>query len=86
MVNLLTQLVSPNGTRFSPIYWPDLRQRAAPTHPPAVAIRGEGVIETFRELLRRLHRHLDEKHGFAENFGVSEEEFLSSVLSPLRAR
>ena len=26
---------------------------------PAVAIRGEGVIETFRELLRRLYRHLD---------------------------
>jgi len=56
-----------------------------PTY-PAVAIRGEGVIETFRELLRRLHRQLDEKHGFAENFGVSEEEFLASVLSPLHTR
>ncbi|CAG1009897.1 Mutual gliding-motility protein MglA [Myxococcaceae bacterium] len=53
---------------------------------PAVAIRGEGVIETFRELLRRLHRHLDERHGFAHNFGVSEEEFLGAVLSPLRSR
>ena len=53
---------------------------------PAVAIRGEGVVETFRELLRRLHRQLDEKHGFAENFGVAEEEFVGSVLAPLRTR
>src|SRR5690606_19888141 len=37
--------------------WPD-----TPTF-PAVAMRGEGVIETFRELLRRLHRHLDQKHA-----------------------
>ena len=44
------------------------------------------MIETFRELLRRLHRHLDEKHGFADNFGVSEEEFVGYVLSPLRSR
>lgn len=55
---------------------------------PAVAIRGEGVLETFRELLRRLYRSLDEKHKFAANFGVTEEEFLSGVfrtLSPRRA-
>ncbi|MCC6642118.1 MAG: hypothetical protein IT386_13240 [Deltaproteobacteria bacterium] len=56
-----------------------------PTY-PAVAIRGEGVVETFRELLRRLHRQLDEKHAFAENFGVSEDDFVGSVLEPLRSR
>ncbi len=47
---------------------------------PAVAIRGEGVIETFRALLRNLYRHLDEKHRFAEKFGVSEDAFLDGVF------
>jgi signal recognition particle receptor subunit beta len=47
---------------------------------PAVANRGEGVIETFRELLRLLYRHLDAKHQFATSFGVSEEQFLGGVF------
>jgi len=47
---------------------------------PAVAVRGEGVIETFRELMRVLYRSLDEKHDFAAKFGVSEEDFLKGVL------
>ena len=47
---------------------------------PAVAMKGEGVLETFRELLRKLYRHLDQKHQFATSFGVSEEEFLSGVF------
>jgi signal recognition particle receptor subunit beta len=50
-----------------------------PTH-PAVAIRGEGVIETFRELLRLTYRSLDTRHRFAEKFGVSEDDFLKGVL------
>jgi len=51
-----------------------------PTH-PAVATRGEGVVETFRELMRALYRSLDEKHTFASKFGVSEEAFLKGVLA-----
>ncbi len=47
---------------------------------PAVAIRGEGVIETFRELLRGLYRGLDQRHHFGEKFGVSEEDFLKGVF------
>jgi len=47
---------------------------------PAVAMKGEGVIESLRELLRRLYRHLDAKHQFAASFGVSEEEFLGGVF------
>ena len=47
---------------------------------PAVATRGEGVIETFRELLRHTYRSLDAKHKFAEKFGVSEDDFLKGVL------
>ena len=50
---------------------------------PAVAMRGEGVIETFRELLRLLYRHIDERHSFAQKFGVSEEDFLKGVFHSL---
>jgi len=47
---------------------------------PAVAVKGEGVVETFRELMRVLYRSLDEKHEFSAKFGVSEEDFLKGVL------
>ena len=47
---------------------------------PAVAIRGEGVLATFRELLRLLFRSIDERHAFADKFGVSEEDFLKGVF------
>ena len=52
---------------------------AIPTF-PAVALRGEGVLESFRELLRLLYRHIDERHSFAQKFGVSEEDFLKGVF------
>jgi hypothetical protein len=48
---------------------------------PAIAMRGEGVLETFRELLRRLYRCLDERHRFGDKFGVSQEDFLKGVLA-----
>lgn len=51
-----------------------------PTY-PAVATKGEGVRETFRELMRQLYRALDERHGFGEKFGVVEEDFLKGVFS-----
>jgi signal recognition particle receptor subunit beta len=51
-----------------------------PTY-PAAAIRGEGVLETFRELLRRLYRSIDERHDFGGKFGVSEEDFLKGVFT-----
>ena len=47
---------------------------------PAVATRGEGVVETFRELLRQLYRHMDALHGFGEKFGLSETDFVKGVL------
>jgi hypothetical protein len=47
---------------------------------PAIAVRSEGVLETFRELMRVLYRSLDSKHDFAAKFGVSEEDFLKGVL------
>jgi signal recognition particle receptor subunit beta len=51
---------------------------------PAVATKGEGVVETFRELLRLVYRNLDAKHDFAQKFGVSEEDFLKGVLTHFR--
>jgi signal recognition particle receptor subunit beta len=48
---------------------------------PAVAMRGEGVLETFRELLRRMYRNLDERHSFGDKFGVTQDEFLKGVFS-----
>ena len=48
---------------------------------PAVATKGEGVLETFRELLRFTYRGLDARHEFATKFGVSEEDFLKGVLA-----
>jgi hypothetical protein len=47
---------------------------------PAVAVRGEGVRETFRELMRLLYRSMDARHGFGSKFGVSEEDFLKGVF------
>ena len=53
---------------------------AVPTF-PAVAIRGEGVRETFRELMRQLYRGIDERHNFGDKFGVSEEDFLKGIFN-----
>jgi signal recognition particle receptor subunit beta len=47
---------------------------------PAVAVRGEGVVETFRALMSDLYRSLDEKYDFASKFGLSEEDFLKGVM------
>ena len=47
---------------------------------PAVATRGEGVLETYRELMRVLYRSLDEKHDFSTKFGLSEDAFLKGLL------
>jgi signal recognition particle receptor subunit beta len=47
---------------------------------PAVAIKGDGVRETFRELLRQLYRSLDARHHFGEKFGLGEEDFLKGVF------
>ena len=60
--------------------WPDI-----PTH-PAVAVRGEGVAETFRELMPLLYRSLDEKHDFSVKFSLTEEDFIKAVMKNFPAR
>jgi mutual gliding-motility protein MglA len=51
---------------------------------PGVASTGQGVLETFRELVRRTYRALDQKHQFEAKFGVSEDDFLKGVLQHFR--
>lgn len=82
----------PKVVQFNKRDLPDIKPLAeirsswgdTPTH-PAVAIRGEGVVETFRDLMRLTYRNLDERHRFAEKFGVSEDDFLKGVLKPFGA-
>ena len=51
---------------------------------PAVATRGEGILETFRELMRVLYRGLEARHDFSSKFALSEDEFLKGVLKNFR--
>jgi signal recognition particle receptor subunit beta len=48
---------------------------------PAVAIRGEGVVETFHALLGLAFRRLDRQVGLGEVCQLGEEQFLSEILS-----
>ena len=52
---------------------------------PAVATRGEGIIETFRELMRVLYRGLEERHDFSNKFALSEDDFLKGVMKNFRS-
>jgi len=47
---------------------------------PAIATRGEGVVETFRALMIEVYRNLDEKHAFATKFGLAEQDFVKGVM------
>ncbi len=47
---------------------------------PAVAMRGEGVLETFHALMRVLFRSLEARHDFSTKFSLSEEDFLKGVM------
>ncbi|MFQ5515786.1 MAG: ATP/GTP-binding protein [Myxococcota bacterium] len=51
---------------------------------PAVAVRGEGVVETFEALLERTFRHLDRRHGFASRVGIGETEFMDGLMCHFR--
>ena len=46
----------------------------------AVAIKGEGVMETLEGILRLTWRYLNSKYGLEEKLQVSENEFISGVL------
>ncbi len=46
----------------------------------AVAVRGEGVCETFHEVARLAYRALDARAGLVRNIGLTEGEFLEQIF------
>ncbi len=58
--------------------WNEATRRHCPLY-PAVALRGEGVVETFFGLLDVIWESLEKRFGFASKFRVNREEFLSSL-------
>jgi signal recognition particle receptor subunit beta len=46
----------------------------------AVAIRGEGVLETLFALLRLMFRNLTRQYDFEGKFGLTEAEFLRAIF------
>ena len=52
---------------------------------PAIATRGEGILETFRELMRVLYRGLEARHDFSVKFSLTEEDFLKGIMRNFRA-
>ena len=47
---------------------------------PAAALQGEGVIETFEALLRRLYQQLDRRLSFGSKFGLTEDAFRQGLM------
>jgi hypothetical protein len=58
----------------------EIRARSPQPVFTAVAIRGEGVLETLFSLLQLSFRSLSKEHDFASKFGLSEHEFLHSIF------
>lgn len=64
----------------------DLRKVIQPPTVPAVAIRGEGVVETLWALLTLCYRSLDRNLGLETRWRISEQEFLSRIFDHVDKR
>lgn len=64
----------------------DLRQAVDSPVIPAVAIRGEGVLETLQLLLQLTYRSLDPRLGLASKWKISEQEFLGAIFAHVDMR
>jgi len=64
----------------------DLLDEIQPPVVPAVAIRGEGVIETFHAVLQLCYRSLDKTLGLDARWKISEREFLDRIFSNVDLR
>ncbi len=60
-----------------------LKQRGPEPIFLAVAIRGEGVLETLHGLLQLTWQRLEEQHQLGHKFGLTEAEFLKNVFRNL---
>ena len=59
----------------------DLRQGASAPVIPAVAIRGEGVLETLHALLRACYRDLEQRVGLGSRWHIGEADFLDGIFA-----
>jgi signal recognition particle receptor subunit beta len=64
----------------------DLRKLIRPPMVPAVAVRGEGVLETLWALLTLTYQSLDKTLGLSDRWKVSEREFLSRIFDHVDLR
>src|SRR6266568_2007986 len=64
----------------------DLSRVVRPAVIPAVAIRGEGVVETLHALLTLTFRSLDARIGLERSWHIAEREFLSQIFSHVDLR
>ena len=64
----------------------DLQTVIQPPVVPAVAIRGEGVVETLYALLQRCFRSLNQTFLLEETWQISEREFLGQIFSHVDLR
>jgi signal recognition particle receptor subunit beta len=59
------------------------RKRGSEPVVGAVALRGEGVMETLHALLQSAWRNLDERMRLARNVGLTEKEFLTHIFQQM---
>ncbi len=64
----------------------DLKRVIQPPVVPAVAIRGEGVLETLWTLLSLCYRSLDRSMRLGDRFKLTEQEFLSRIFDHVDTR
>jgi signal recognition particle receptor subunit beta len=64
----------------------DMTRVIQPPVIPAVAIRGEGVVETFHAVLQLCYRSLDRKVELESKWHVTEREFLGRIFSHVDVR
>jgi mutual gliding-motility protein MglA len=64
----------------------DLRRVIQPPRVPAVAIRGEGVVETLYAVLQRCYRSLDRTFSLDQQWQIPEREFLGQIFSHVDLR
>jgi signal recognition particle receptor subunit beta len=64
----------------------DLTSALKPPVIGAVAIRGEGVVETLYALVQRSYRSIDRQFGLETKWQISEREFLDKIFSNVDMR
>jgi hypothetical protein len=61
----------------------DSRKRGREPVVGAVAIRGEGVLETLHAVLQLAWRNIDARASISRNIGLTEEEFLGQIFAKI---